>query len=95
MVFGLSGDLLLLLQKTWAMGLAWLAVLSTLGAVSVGMWTLALLAEQMAGNDQAHQIGYWVGGSITGFIRLGILATYIAGLVVYSKWARQQQRGTD
>ena len=91
-VFGLSGDLLLLLKKPWAMGLAWLSVLSTLGATAVGVWALSLLAEPMAGNDQAKQIGFWVGGGITLLVRLGILVVFVAALVVYSKWARQLPR---
>jgi hypothetical protein len=88
-IFGLSGDLLLLLKQRWAVGLAWLTVLCTFGAVIVGFWALWVLAEAMAGNDQARQVGYWVGGSIMLLVRLALLATYVAAVIVYAKWANQ------
>lgn len=88
-VFGLLGDLLLLLGRTWAMGLAYLALFFTIGSMAVGLWQLTIQYAQLAGNDPAQQIGAVIGVVLALGIRLGIVSAYGVALSMYSKWAGQ------
>lgn len=88
-VFGLSGDLLLLLGRTWAIGLAYLALFFTVGSMAVGLWQLTIQYAQLAGNDPAQQIGAVIGVVLALGIRLAIVSVYGVALYMYSKWASQ------
>jgi len=86
-VFGLSGDLFLLLKQKWALGLAGLALLSTVASMGVGIWQLIVLYQPMAGGDAAQQAGYLVGAGFMLLVRLGIVVAYAIALWMFSKWA--------
>jgi hypothetical protein len=86
-IFGLLGDLLLLLKQRWALVLAAMALLFTLASTGVGIWQLSEMYQPMAGNDAARQVGFVIGGLFTLMVRIGIAVAYGVALWMYSKWS--------
>jgi hypothetical protein len=86
-IFGLSGDLLLLLKQRWALLLAIASLVFTLASIGIGIWQMSNMYGAMAGNDAARQVGYVVGGVFTLMVRVGIVVAYGVALAKYATWS--------
>lgn len=84
-VFGIPGNLLLLLRRTFAVVLAYILVGFTVLSVLVGIWQLALTFPMQ--DDPAVRIGIVLGGGFMLVVRLALLGAYTYALVVFSRWA--------
>lgn len=86
--FGITGNSLLLAQKSWGVYLGFLAVIFTIGSIAAGLWQLWLAMQPMPPKMQAAAM---VGGAITLGIRLGINALVCIALVRFIHWRREQE----
>ena len=88
-LFGIVGNTLLLMRKPAGVPLAWLALLSVLLSVLVGIWQLSI---QMAPvTDNAHRLGMMIGAAFVFVLRVGLNVVYAAVVVrVKNNLATQQ-----
>ena len=89
-VFGIIANILILLKKRAALPLAWLMVFFTILSICVGVATVAQQILIASGGTpdftDPQTIGMVIGAGLMLLIRLAILVSYIAALVVFSRW---------
>ena len=83
---GVPANIALLCKQGWAVVLAWVAVVATLGSIAVGMWQLSFMVQQFP-EGSAERIGAIMGGIFTGGFRVALLGLYAAALVVFTMWS--------
>ena len=88
-LFGIPADIAMLVKQKWALVLAWVKVVATLGSVGVGLWQMSFILDQLPPGS-AERIGGMIVGGIVTVIRLGLLALYVTALVMFAKWTGQR-----
>ncbi len=85
-VFGIAGNIALLLRKTWGLTLAYCLVASVLLSYLGAFLSVMRMAE--TAEDPAMRIGMFVGalGMLT--IRAAILVAYVVAILKFSEWIK-------
>ncbi len=86
-LFGLLGYGMMLARKDSGIPLAWLSIAGVVGSLVCGLiQTPILLKEQGLSGDALSAA--WGGAIVVSIIRVGILLTVAAAIVVYTKWRK-------
>ncbi len=88
-IFGLIGDIAMLLKQQWGLLFGWLKALSVAASVLVGVWQLHLTVRELPDNSP-EQIGAYFGGALVMVVRLCLLGLFVAALIVFGRWSRQR-----
>lgn len=88
-LFGIPGNILLLLRKPWAVALGWLALVSTVASLGVGVWQLEIILDRVPPGGPERAVAA-VAAVVTVLARLFLIALYGAALWLFSSWAKRQ-----
>jgi hypothetical protein len=95
-LFGISGNGLMLAKQTWAVALGWLALAATLGSIGVGIWQASIMLDFFAQNgNEAERIGGYIGAGFSILVRVEIIFTYLFALLKYSSWSARREPETS
>jgi hypothetical protein len=92
LIFGVSAAVTMLLRKRWGLGLATIAILTTLCSTGLGVYQAALqAATQLEATAPPEQrIGFMVGAGCVIVFRLVLLFLYLIALFKFEQWSRNQ-----
>jgi hypothetical protein len=85
-LFGLLGNIGLLLKQSWGLVLGGLTVVAVLASVAVALWQLAILSQTM--NSPAERGGMLTGAGVMLVLRLGLLCLYVLALAKFAQWKK-------
>lgn len=92
-VFGLSGDVLVLTKQRWGLYLCWIAALASIASILVGLCEVPLIWEAQLnggrlppGQENAVKIGMWVGAIMTALLRMGLTIVYCIALSIAKRY---------
>lgn len=89
---GIPASTGMLMRQSWGVILAALCALATVASLGIAIWQVVLMADIQAPPGSPQRIGMFIGGGVTGIIRLGLLAAYGAAVAQFANWLRSRPR---
>ena len=91
-LFGIPGNIGMLLKQRWGVVLGFLTVAASLASLGVALWQLSLMFQVT--DDPAERAGFVGGAAVTLLIRITIIGLYALAILKLSQWLRSQQPAT-
>jgi hypothetical protein len=88
-LFGIPGNIGMLVQRRWGVVLGFLTVFSSLFSLAVALWQLLVLYQSVS--NSAQQAGFLVGAMITLVIRGTLIGLFALAVLMMHKYLRLKE----